>query len=111
MVDIRTGNGLFDVLSPLCQKIRISELLEKETFVSKSEKKLKEQVSDFVEEHKGEIIEAICNGGLYTIHSQTLDNIITKEHELDLSIQIDYSGSLDYTMEGYVNTTKKQKNA
>ena len=31
MVDIRTGNGLFDVLSPLCQKIRISELLEKET--------------------------------------------------------------------------------
>lgn len=31
MVDIRTGSGLFDVLSPLCQKIRISELLEKET--------------------------------------------------------------------------------
>lgn len=31
MVDIRTGSGLLDVLSPLHQKIRISELLEKET--------------------------------------------------------------------------------
>ena len=31
MVDIRTGDGLLDVLSPLRQKIRISELLENKT--------------------------------------------------------------------------------
>lgn len=75
-------------------------------FVARSEKKLKEQVSDFIEEHKGEIVEAICNGGIYTIHSQTLHNIITEEIELDLAIQSDYSGSLDYTMEGYERRTK-----
>lgn len=71
-------------------------------FVARSEKKLKEQVSDFIEE----IVEAICNGGIYKIHSQTLDNIITKEIELDLWIYFDDSGSLDYTMEGYERRTK-----
>ena len=75
-------------------------------FVARSEKKLKGQVSDFIEEHKGEIVDAICNGGIYTIHSQTLHNIITEEIELDLAIQSDYSGSLDYTIEGYERRTK-----
>lgn len=75
-------------------------------FVARSEKKLKEQVSDFIEEHKGEIVEAICNGGIYKIHSQTLDNIITKEIELDLWIYFDDSGIFDYTKEGYERRTK-----
>ena len=40
------------------------------------------------------------------LENETKDNIITTEIELDLSIQSDCSGSLDYIMEGYERRTK-----